>query len=83
MTRSGYTVFVVVAVVGFKGSLWWTAAALAGHGVMDIFHGSIVANPGVPPFWPAFCSGYDIAAAAYLAWLLQSGRLRTIAQARM
>lgn len=69
------TVFVAVAVVGFKRSLWWTAAALAGHGMLDFVHASVVANPGVPAFWPAFCGAYDVVAAAYLAWLLQSGRL--------
>ena len=26
-------------------------------------------NPGVPAWWPAFCLGYDVAAAAILAWL--------------
>ena len=36
----------------------------------------LVANPGVPDFWPAFCGAYDVTAAAYLAWLLASGRTR-------
>ena len=30
----------------------------------------------VPAWWPEFCSGYDVAAGAYLAWLLKSGRVR-------
>lgn len=70
------TLFVVVAVVGFRGSLWLVVAALAGHGIMDLFHGRVIANAGVPAFWPAFCSTYDVVAAGYLAWLLRSGRLR-------
>lgn len=70
------TLFVVVAVVGFRGSLWFVVAALAGHGIMDLFHGRVIANAGVPAFWPAFCSTYDVVAAGYLAWLLRSGRLR-------
>jgi len=68
------TVFIAAAVIGFKRSLWIVVAALAGHGVLDLVHAAVVANPGVPAWWPAFCSAYDLAAAAYLAWLLKSGR---------
>jgi len=64
------TGFLLVAVVGFKKSLWLVVAALAAHGVVDLFHGRVVANPGVPVWWPAFCLTYDITAAAFLAWLL-------------
>ena len=66
-------VFIVAASVGFRGSLWLVAAGLAAHGIQDCFHGSIVANPGVPPWWPAFCGAYDVAAAGYLAWRLTRG----------
>ena len=65
------TGFLLVAVIGFKKSLWLVVAALAAHGVFDLFHGSVVANPGVPEWWPAFCLTYDITAAAFLAWLLR------------
>jgi hypothetical protein len=68
------TGFVVLTVVGFKRSLWIVAGALAAHGVMDIFHGRLIANPGVPVWWPAFCSAYDIAAAVCLGWLLMRGK---------
>ncbi len=47
------TLFVVMAVAGFRGSLWLVVAALAGHGIMDLFHGRVIANAGVPAFWPA------------------------------
>jgi len=63
-------VFVVAASLGFRRSLWLVAAALAAHGVQDLFHARLVANPGVPAWWPAFCSTYDLAAAGYLAWRL-------------
>ena len=63
-------VFIAAASVGFRGSLWLVAAGLAAHGIQDFFHGSIVANPGVPVWWPAFCGAYDVAAAGYLAWRL-------------
>jgi hypothetical protein len=65
--------FMTLAVIGFRGSLWLVAVGLVGHGVMDLFHGALIANGGVPAFWPAFCSSYDVVAGAYL-----SARLRTI-----
>ena len=63
-------VFVVFAAAGFRGNLWLVAAGLAAHGAMDLVHGSIVDNPGVPSWWPAFCAAYDITAAAVLALIL-------------
>lgn len=68
--------FVVVAVAGFKRSLWLVAAALAAHGVLDAFHAHVVNNAGVPAWWPAFCLAYDVGAAGCLAWLLQTSRHR-------
>src|SRR6185503_1448632 len=65
--------FVVAAVVGFRTSLWIVAAALAGHGALDMVHGAIVSNPGVPAWWPSFCAAYDVTAPVYLAWLIKSG----------
>jgi hypothetical protein len=62
--------FVLLAVLGFKSSLWLVAAALFAHGIYDFFHGHLFANPGVPAWWPAFCMAYDVTAAAGLAWLL-------------
>ena len=64
------TTFVVLAIVGFKYSLWLVVAALAPHGALDVVHGQVIANPGVPAWWPPFCLTYDVAAAAYLAVLL-------------
>ena len=68
--------FLVAAVVGFRWSLWVAAAALAAHGLFDGAHRYLVTNPGVPDWWPEFCLAYDVTAAAYLAWLLRSGRYR-------
>lgn len=67
--------FLAVAVAGFKTSLWLVVAALALHGLFDVVHGRVIANPGVPAWWPGFCGAYDVVAALYLAWLLRSGRL--------
>ena len=63
-------VFVIAAVAGFKGSPWIIVAGLAGHGVQDAVHSHIVANAGVPAWWPAWCLAYDVGAAGALAWLL-------------
>jgi hypothetical protein len=63
------TAFVIAAVVGFKLTLWIVVVALAAHGIFDFFHGHIVTNPGVPPWWPAFCLAYDVSAGCFLAWL--------------
>ena len=64
------TAFLAVAIIGFKYSLWLVVAGLAAHGILDVFHGQVIANPGVPAWWPAFCLTYDSVAAAYLAFLL-------------
>ena len=63
-------VFVIAAVAGFKGSPWIIVAALAGHGLQDAVHTHIVANTGVPAWWPGWCLAYDVGAAGALAWLL-------------
>jgi hypothetical protein len=62
--------FTLVAVRGFARNLWWNAAGLAGHGVWDLIHGRLIANPGVPEWWPAFCSAIDVYLGAWLGVLL-------------
>jgi hypothetical protein len=66
--------FLAAAVSGFRSSLWLVVIALAAHGVFDLAHGAFISNPGVPAWWRDFCLSYDVAAAGYLAWMLQSGR---------
>jgi hypothetical protein len=68
--------FIAAAAIGFRRSLWVVVMALAAHGLFDFVHAAVIANPGVPAWWPEFCLAYDVTAAAYLAWLLQAGRLR-------
>ena len=68
--------FVAVAAWGFRSSLWLVVAALAAHGVLDLSHGALIFNPGLPRWWPGFCLTYDVTAAAYLAWLLKRRRIR-------
>ena len=71
--------FLIAAVAGFKWSPWIVVVALAGHGVLDAFHGRVVENSGVPSWWPAFCLAYDLGAASSLAWLLRRRPIRSLA----
>jgi hypothetical protein len=64
------TGFVAAAILGFKSNSRIVVSALAAHGVLDLFHGAFVENAGVPNWWPAFCSAYDLGAAAALAYLV-------------
>jgi hypothetical protein len=68
--------FIALAVLGFRSSLWVVVAVLGMHGVFDLVHGTVISNPGVPRWWPAFCLAYDVAAAGYLAWLIMSRRIK-------
>jgi hypothetical protein len=63
-------VFVTLATLGFRKSPWLVVAGLALHGVFDYFHPTVIANPGVPVWWPGWCLAYDVVAAAYLAALI-------------
>ena len=63
--------FVLMASIGFRRNSWLVVVGLAAHGLLDLVHASIVSNAGVPSWWPAFCSTYDVAAAGYLAWTLR------------
>lgn len=71
--------FTVVAVAGFKSSLWLVAIGLFGHGVFDAVHGEMFANPGMPAWWPPFCMAYDVGAAVLMAVFVN---LRTPARTR-
>jgi hypothetical protein len=64
------TGFLFASGVGFRGSLWVVVGGLLAHGVFDALHEQLIANPGVPVWWPKFCLTYDVVAAGYLASLL-------------
>lgn len=59
--------FLLVAIIGFKTNLWLVAAGLVGHGLFDFVHHRLIANPGVPPWWPGFCLTFDVVLGAWLA----------------
>ena len=62
--------FLVASVLGFKLNLWFVVGALFGHGFLDFFHAGLIANPGVPVWWPPFCLACDGTMGGYLAFLL-------------
>ena len=69
--------FLLLAIIGYKKSLWLVAIALAGHGVFDIVHHLAIENPGVPHWWPGFCSAFDVILGGVLAARLLRSRLAT------
>ena len=62
--------FVTIAAIGFRKTPWLVVGGLSLHGVFDFFHHAVIANPGVPAWWPGWCLAYDVVAAAYLATLI-------------
>jgi len=76
-------VFVAAAVAAFRRQMWIAAAGLVGHGAFDLLlHDRLVANPGMPAWWPPFCAAFDIAAGLFLAGLLAMDK-RPHAEPRM
>jgi len=62
--------FTAAAVLGFRSSLWIVVGGLVSHGVFDFVRPSLLEGRGVPPWWPGFCMGFDVAAGLGLAALL-------------
>ncbi|MEO8543447.1 MAG: hypothetical protein ABJA49_07430 [Betaproteobacteria bacterium] len=52
--------FLLLAVLGFKTRLEYVVVALVGHGIFDLLHPHIIANAGVPRWWPGFCMAFDV-----------------------
>lgn len=53
-------VFMTIAMVGARVSLFIIAVGLIAHGVFDIFHNRIITNLSVPAWWPGFCAAVDV-----------------------
>lgn len=69
-------IFLLLAVLGFKRSLWVVVVGSIGHGVFDFVHHFFIDNPGVPRWWPGFCLAFDVMFGVLLAWrLLRQPRL--------
>lgn len=71
--------FVVVAIYGFRKNLWTIVFGLVLHACLDSIHDRLIANPGIPMWWPGFCLTFDVFFAAYLGYrLLQDQKLSAI-----
>ncbi|MEO8562310.1 MAG: DJ-1/PfpI family protein [bacterium] len=66
--------FMALALVGFRRDLRVLAAVLAGHGVLDLVHPHLVANTGVPVWWPSFCLTFDVTAALLVLLLVHRAK---------
>ena len=65
--------FLLLAVLGFKRSLWFAVAAIVGHGVFDFVHHRFIENLGVPYWWPGFCLTFDVILGVWSALRLMRG----------
>ena len=71
------SLFIVLAILGARKSLWWIVAAMVLHGLFDILDGLRAPDPS-PDWWGPFCLGVDLAIAAALSFLLmRDGSLRS------
>ena len=74
----GAMIFVTVAVVGYKLNQWLVVGGIAAHGLFDFVHPHLIADPGVPAWWPAFCGTIDVGLGALFAlFLLQRAKKTT------
>jgi len=62
--------FLLVAIVGYRTSLWIVALGLVAHGIFDYSHDSFIENSGVPGWWPGFCLAVDVTLGAWLITVL-------------
>jgi hypothetical protein len=65
--------FLLFGVLGFRRNVWFTVAAIIGHGVFDFVHHWFIENPGVPPWWPGFCLTFDVIVGVWWAVRLMRG----------
>ena len=73
-----FAFFLILALLGFRNNLWLVVAGLAGHGIFDLVHTRLIADRGVPVWWPIFCLTYDVTAALYLIWRLKRATLSAV-----
>jgi hypothetical protein len=74
-------VFVLFAVLGFKGNYWLVVTAFIGHGVFDSVRHFFIDNPGVPQWWAGFCLAPDVVFGAWLAVLIITRRQPSVNRA--
>ena len=65
-----FLLFAAAAILGFRRSLWVVVAGLGMHGLFDFVRQHSMPASGAPQWWPAFCGGFDVAAAMLLGALI-------------
>lgn len=63
--------FLMLAALAAKRARHLVAMGLIAHGIYDLLHGCIVANPGVPDWWPGFCLTFDLTVGTGLLYASQ------------
>lgn len=66
--------FSAIAVFGSLHFPLLVGAAIAAHGLFDLVHHVIIQNPGVPSWWPIFCSSIDVPLGLWVMSLYHSRR---------
>ena len=66
------SLFIALAVMGARQSLWWLVAAMILHGLFDMLDGLSAPDPS-PGWWGPFCLGVDLAIGLSLAFLILRG----------
>lgn len=57
------------ALVSIRRSAVLVGAFWILHGVYDLIHSRLIANAGVPGWYPVWCFSVDVVIGAYLLWL--------------
>jgi len=66
--------FSAIAVFGSLRFPLLVGAAIAAHVLFDLVHHVIIQNPGVPSWWPIFCSSIDVPLGLWVMSLYRSRR---------
>lgn len=51
--------FILIALAGALNNIRIIGFGIFMHGVFDVFHHQLIANAGVPDWWPTFCATFD------------------------
>jgi len=66
------SVFLLLAILGYRYAMWFVVLGLIAHGVFDFNHDLFITNEAVPDWWPGFCLVIDITLAIWLMTILVS-----------
>ena len=64
--------FSIVAIVGAFFLPELVGAGIMAHGIFDFVHDTLIENPGVPSWWPAFCGSIDVVLGLWVIILTRS-----------